>query len=848
MSRQHPRNRSNRLYRPLAIAALMSAGILQPLLPVFAAGTAAGLTISNTATATYDDDADPNNGFFNATSNTVSIKVAEVGGLTATPAGLKDTNGGAIEAGDTLNYDFEVTNVGNAATDIFVPDAGQVGVQNFTATKVQVSIDGGTTFKDLDATNFPGQKVPNVAADGKIIVRVIGTVPTSGIVAGDAIKVTLGDVAPNDNTAATQNQPLTVATSPRKDLQTVNIGPDAPVNGEREASAFQQALFATQLKPLALAMIKKSVGSVAPGATSAGNDDVITYNLDVTVKSQSPSGAFTPAALEGTPIQLDSATVTKILVSDAVPAGTVLESAPIAPANWQVVYSTSPLATTIPVKSTASGALPAASWNTTAPTDLTTVTRVGYIYNGSGGTSTTVSPALPANGTAIPGFVMKVKTSGLPVNGGSVANLAQVFGQTSGDTSGTIVYDESGDNNANNFNDDQTPPNANGTAFDPTLDVGKADPATQGTDPLNNTGTGVKGEDTVTVITGTVAAASDQIYNGPDGTPLAVGPTDSNDDFTNKSTAVPPGQQAAFDPASIIFKNTVNNPSSTLVLPSVTVQPISPAQAEANDGIATTGQYGTDASIPLGTTVKITSTANTAKTATYTYQDVSGTKKFVLTAGAPVNLGDLAAGGSAGYTSEIDLPSGNPLTAVSIPIIAFPDNDPTNVGGKVGFDGELTNNITLDRVYMGYMKLFKEARILDAAGNVVVNWTDAASTSGLLSGQLQPGQFVEYRIQYQNISAPANGSGNVILNANGFKLVEKGNATVGSQLNSWGSSTLHQKNTSASKGSVTYFDSSSTTIGTTDPANGADVLSYENQVGNLLPGDTGSFQFRRKVK
>lgn len=95
---------------------------------VLAEGTAAGTDISNTATATYTDG---NGNPFDATSNTVVIKVAEIAGLTAVASPVIDVDGGAIEAGDDLIYTFTVTNVGNAVTDISVPGISGFRLQNF---------------------------------------------------------------------------------------------------------------------------------------------------------------------------------------------------------------------------------------------------------------------------------------------------------------------------------------------------------------------------------------------------------------------------------------------------------------------------------------------------------------------------------------------------------------------------------------------------------------------------------------------------------------------------------------------------------------------------------------------
>ncbi len=833
-------DRSSAGYRPLMIAALVASGILQPLLPVLAAGTAAGQNISNTATATYDDD-DVTTPTFNATSNTVQIIVAPVSGVTVKPTGINDLNAGAVEQGDTLAYNFDVKNVGNTAEGIYIPTPT---VQNFTTTAVEYSIDNGVTFLPLPSGNI----IPSVGADVTVKIKVTGTVPTSGIVAGDLVKVTLGNTGPNDNTPATQNVVDGTDGSNADEVRTTfDLAAVGAPADNKEASATQSIAFATKVTPQAFSLLKKTVGSVTPGSSPAGNDDTINYNLNFSVLNTSPNGSLTPADLTGTTIKLENSTATKILVSDAIPAGTALQALPTAPAGWTTVYSSDALDTTIPIVSPSASALPAANWTATAPTtpaQFAAVKRVGFIA-----TATSITA-----GSAAVNFPLSVVTSGLPVNGGKVDNIAQVFGQTAGDLTNKVVVDESGDASPSNFEDTG---NA-GPAYDPAKDTGKADPATQGVDTKgDNSGVGSKGEDTEVTITGTIAPASDSILNGPNGKPAAVGPTDANDDFTNASTPVPAGQSPSVVIAgtqSASFNNTVSNPS-TVTLADVTVQPISPTKAEAADGIATTGQYNGTAAIPTGTTVTLTdlTVGTTNKTVTYTF---NGTD-FVITSTAtattqatPLNFGNLAPNATVNYKTDVTLPAGSvtPLTAIAIPMVAFPDDNPAGV--NAGYTSELTNNITIDRVYTGYMKLVKEARILSADKNTIIeDWTVGAS--GLLTKKAAPGQFIEYRISYQNISTAANGSGNTILNANNFKLIEDGAAAIGSpatSTNNWAANTLHQQNTLASQGTVNYFSGLGALVGTTDQADGNDVGKYENIVPTVAPAGQGTFQFRRVVK
>ncbi|MCM1983681.1 DUF7925 domain-containing protein [Lyngbya confervoides] len=841
--------------KPLAIASLMVGGLLQPLIlsPAFAS---AGDTISNTATASYEDG---NGTEFNTESNTVTVTVAEIAGITVEPNGVDDTNGGSFEANDIVDFRFIVTNVGNDTTDVQIPGLDDLIVQNLTATQIEVFDSAGNPIGTITG-NDPQLLVADLGgvplgAGDFLTVVVTGTID-SGLNPGDPVSVTLGNTPPNDNSVSTQNQ---VADANDSNVATVNLADDtyvgeangSPSGGEREASAFQSVEFATEQKPLALATIEKTSSEIDPGASGAASDDVITYDLSLRVEANSPSGLYTAEDLEKTPIRLDSGSgpvsTNVILVSDVIPELTQYNGVVNAPTNWTAVYSVSDPETTSPVQST--GATPAV-WTTAAPANAA-VRRIGFIYTG-----TAPAPARLAAGTSVTGFQFEVVTNGLPAAGGSIYNLAQVFGSTYDDPAddndpvAQIIYDESGDTNPNNFNNGN-PPAADGSDFDPVNDTGIADPVNHGTDDGTSSGVGPDGEDFEITLTGEESSGDDNILNGPDGRPDAVGPTDDDDDYTNGG--IDPDVIAT---DTVTFNNTVANPSTnTSRIDNVTLQPVSPAVAEGADESTVTGQYGTNADIPNGTQVTISYDPTPANpgngdtlTATYTWN--STTNAWEINGGStPVNVGSLDPGEQLDYQVIVNF---NGVTVdefdvVPVAIIAFPDT-----GGN-GYTNESINNITLNRTFLGFMEVVKEARILEADGvTVIEDWTQT------ITQRAEPGHILEYRITYENVSAPVVGSGNVGLTAREFTIVEDGDAGT----NNWftdppGTSlTVHRNGVSASTGPVRYYreftddgnTANDTLIGTVDPANSATVEAYVNEVGTVVPGGSGTFLIRREVQ
>lgn len=824
------------LYRQLLTAALVVGGACQLAVPILAAGTTAGTGISNTATATYNDPNNPAE-VIDATSNTVTITVAEVAGLTNVASGVTDsTPGTSVLPGDTLTYDYLITNAGNDGTTIFIPAPVVTGPAALTGTiTYDVDADGNGEFETLGSTTAP---TGAISAGGAIRVH-ISVLVNAGATSGAPIIVRLGDTPPNDNSAGTQNQPDNGdGSAPATDVRTVDLttetGPNAgaPSNGEREASANQQVLVGAQ--PQAFAAVLKTQGAYSDaGTVGVFNDDLQTYNLSLRVDNAAPVGtsaSLIPADLEGTLVSVNGSNINRILVSDAIPAGTVLSTAtPVAPAGWTVVYTDAPTATT-----TANAAL----WQTTRAALAGPVTRVGYVI------STPV-----AKGTTVTGFSFQVVTSGLSAtNGGTIANIAQLFGETVGGGT-TIVYDESGDQTPTNFNDNGTRgPNtgidANGDGIpEPSIGTGVANPITDENDPTgNNTGTGVGGEDNILILAPTGA-----VLNGPIGAPAAVGPTSNNDDFTNQSTDIPAGTAPGtlINPAPEVFNNTISAPVTSLT--NVLLRP--------DDGAAT----GT---LPTGTTVTITYAGSSA---VYTY---NGTD-YVFTTGVAIQIPSISVGTSVNYTTTVDLPAGTALSTDSpagflngyaASILAFAD---TNTDGVLT-PGE-SFNTTIDRVYTGFLKLVKESRILQGTGPAVAPgqgvFNDAAKTPA-------PGNIIEYRISYSNISSAVSGSNNVTLNASNVTITESGVTNTAvfpapANGNNWGqdyslplgidtSNVVGSAVDSGTGATISFFNGPSGNISATDQTGSTpttDVTRYVNLIS--VPIEPGvaprTFTFQRVI-
>ena len=213
--------------RLLVTTALILGSYFSLAKSVLAQSTPPNTPITNTAVGTFEGATSGTTG--TVTSNTVTLTVFEVAGLTAVPSGTPQeapfavANAGAfqgvagINTGDVVYFDFTVTNVGNDPTGFFIPGTatigggtleniqiievdpnGALGAPTPTTVAVTVPVGGDNTIALLGATNG------YIPVNGTVTVRVAVKVTETTV--GNPITATLGNTPPNDNTAPTQNQ------------------------------------------------------------------------------------------------------------------------------------------------------------------------------------------------------------------------------------------------------------------------------------------------------------------------------------------------------------------------------------------------------------------------------------------------------------------------------------------------------------------------------------------------------------------------------------------------------------------------------------------------------------------
>ena len=869
------------LCKPVIASALAISGVFNLVGVVLAEGTAAGTQITNTATATYrDPDGTPQT----STSNTVIVEVAEIAGITVVNTSAQEFTPDADPPGpgEQLEFIFEVTNVGNDETDISLPAVADFSGPVDSVVSIRADLDGDGTYE----TDITGRTdAENIAPGDSFDVQVIVQVSTSAQ-DDDIVAVQYGDT-PGDG----QNQPydssggsvFTDDNDPNNpaDGTAAEAGPDAPANGEREASATGEVTIGEEPLEQPLVELKKSINTYSDQGDANPLNDTITYDFEFDVLDNSgvPVGSNAQAA-DLQPIALNGLPTRHVLLSDAIPDGTSLSATPPTPAaGWSVVYTSDPL-TTSAIEAT---------WST----NPAGATRVGFI----GPANTAVGIGTTVTGFQITVVTDQVDPAAAPI---TIANIAQVFGSGAVDDPLTPedeslsfpVMDESGDDTPSNYDpdtdtysnfnpeviDDPATPLPEGFTPDDGYIEDPADLLEKGIDPGgntpaddtdDNTGDNDDGDGEAIVVTLVPEPVSD-LLNGPDGAADAVGPTGTNDDFTNKSVPYSDG-----DPPVVEFTNTVDNSSNEDGW--VRLEPITPDNP---------------ADLPNGTTATIIAPDGTRVEYTYNGANWNKTNPADPDIIVPTRADDAVPGGDDefDYGVEVDLPNDpaniTELDNFPVPILAtfagvtdvqaedvangndgIDTTDITNV-----LDSSTTNNITIDRLYTGFLELVKTAQVVRGDGPEV-------------SGNPAPGNHIRYRVTYRNISETeiAPMQGNVLLTASDLAILEDGTelgcpAAV-ADANNWAYDndtngeldTRHVQSSvdltnldDGSTGSVLFFNGGPVCDGVNEPAFNPDVATSTTELsgtsyntdttkyvfdieGDIEPLESGYVEFERRI-
>ena len=774
--------------------------------------------IYNSASVTFVDAASPSTPQTPVTSNTVIVTVAEIAGITVTPQTPVAVGGGVIVPGGQVAFDFIVRNIGNFADGFSIPNAATIGgtAGGALVGPLQISYDGVNFFPFTGVTGaagtgtFSGGRLvtptsgPNgpIAINGTVVVRVIASVP-AGATQNSTLTAQLGDTGPNDNSAATQNQLFTPPGNANVVFTTngpSQPAPGPPRNGQREASGLSST--SVTAKPQAFAQMLKSgsvlVANINPQLSTA--QYALTLNILSTYPSAGP--AFLPEPLIATPMQLDGTTQSKVLVSDVIPVNAVLTAVPTSPTGWTPIYSTDTTAVAT-----------SAAFTTTAPPSLASVKRIGWWAAGP----------IPL-GASVTGFGFTVLASGVPNNAAStLLNIAQVFGQSQGDATHIVVYDQSGDQYPSNFSaGNGTPGSSVPLTVPPTNGVA---PAAGPNDPGNNAGV-AGGDNNVLPLT-----PQTTLLNGPSGAPAALGPDGTTTtDLTMQSVTVPAGLAPTSGlpgPLQSTFTNTVGN-QGTVPLTNVTLVPQPPTNPAA---------------LPNGTMAAFSWTGQPTPVI-YTYTNGTG---WTLTSGTPISIPTIPQAGQQSYTVVVTLPAG---TAQSTNGGAAANGFPVPILASSTTSFGTSSNLTTDTVFTGFVKLTKLAQVFNADNTPC----DVAPVAAPDPSCVVTGNFVVYTIAYANI-IPAVTNGSVGPSALKMVITEDGQAAPNTfaALFSGLLATSHVLGSvveTTSGNTVTYFNAAGQNVGDIAGSGTAtgDVTKYiDTFAAPLAPGKTGTFTFKRKI-
>ncbi|MEY4500179.1 MAG: hypothetical protein RIS52_69 [Pseudomonadota bacterium] len=288
---------------PLAIATASIAFAA----PAMAAGTTAGSTISNTATATYED---PIGTPKSIDSNTVDLRVDELLDVTVVRVGAVDTPTAPGATNQVIA--FTVTNNGNGSEAFKLTPNAALGGDQFDPTVATVVLDtngNGVYDPGVDTVYTSGSNDPVLAPDASVTVFVLSNIP-AGASDGNRGQINL--------TAAATTGTGTPGTS----FAGLGQGGGDAVVGTTGADSVDNAFYLVQNATISFS---KSQSVVDPfGGTKVVPGSIVTYTLVATI---SGTGTLTNVVI-GDPVPIGTAFLTGTLTVQGTPASDPTDADP----------------------------------------------------------------------------------------------------------------------------------------------------------------------------------------------------------------------------------------------------------------------------------------------------------------------------------------------------------------------------------------------------------------------------------------------------------------------------------------------------------------------------------------
>jgi uncharacterized repeat protein (TIGR01451 family) len=255
--------------------------------PAFAAGTAAGTTISNTATASYNDAGGAPR---SVTSNQVDLLVDEILDVVVAPESTTDVVTQPSLTDQVLTY--TITNKGNGPEAFVLTSNGTVGGDQFDPNPTSILLDindNGIYEPGIDPV-YTGA-TPALAAEQTLRVFVRSTIPAS---ANDADR----------GIVSLTGQAVTGTGTPGTNFAGAGVGGSNAVVGATGADDVANRAYLVQ--NATIAFVKSQSVSDPFGGTKSVPGAIITYTLVATISG--------------------TGTLANVAVSDGIPANTTYQA------------------------------------------------------------------------------------------------------------------------------------------------------------------------------------------------------------------------------------------------------------------------------------------------------------------------------------------------------------------------------------------------------------------------------------------------------------------------------------------------------------------------------------------